>query len=560
MYQALYRKWRPMVFADVVGQRHVTDTLKNQIASGRLSHAYLFTGTRGTGKTTCAKLLAKAANCQSPNGGEPCNRCPSCIGINEGSITDVIEIDAASNSGVDNIRAIREQTIYSPAETRLRVYIIDECHMLSGGAFNALLKTLEEPPPHVLFILATTELHKVPATILSRCQRFTFKRIQPGDIATRLHEIASAENIPLAEDAAKLIARLSDGALRDAISILDQCAAASDSAIGTDEVLATLGLAGENDTMRLASAVAEHDTRRALELLGDVYYGGKELSSFLSELSTLFRDILIYKTTGDSSLITGGYSPSSFDEITLTPDRLIYMLSVVQDTLTRLQRSQNRRTDCELCIIKLCSSPTQAVSQEQDPVSHIRATAKPSVPRSTEAAPPADEDDLPPWDTAAPVPKGAPQRSAGKNSSQLKATPPLDNASTSSALNATDNSQVPAGWWSQVLQEVRSHISFSYYPHLVSMRTPPVEGNRLVLLADSDFVKKLLGRRDVLDAVSSAASKVLGHEVTAEITLVSEYRAKEPHGQEAAKNDTKTDDGLERLIELSKKFDNIIIE
>ena len=221
MYQALYRKWRPQTFADVIGQQHITDTLRAQLQSGRLSHAYLFTGTRGTGKTTCAKILARAVNCEHPVNGDPCNECAACRGILDGSVLDVTEIDAASNNGVDNIRDLRDETRYTPAQVRKRVFIIDEVHMLSIGAFNALLKTLEEPPEHVLFILATTELHKVPATILSRCQRFDFRRIGAEDISRRLLDVAAGEGIALTEGAARLIARLADGAMRDALSMLD---------------------------------------------------------------------------------------------------------------------------------------------------------------------------------------------------------------------------------------------------------------------------------------------------------------------------------------------------
>ena len=226
MYQALYRKWRPKAFADVIGQEHITETLRRQVAEGRTSHAYLFTGTRGTGKTTCAKILAKAVNCESPVDGDPCGKCPSCLGIDSGSFLDVLELDAASNNGVDQVRALRDEAVYSPANVKKRVYIVDEVHMLSTAAFNALLKILEEPPEHLMFILATTELHKVPATILSRCQRFSFRRIRPEDVARRLRFVAEQERIDLRPDGAEVLSRLADGALRDGLSLLDQCAAA----------------------------------------------------------------------------------------------------------------------------------------------------------------------------------------------------------------------------------------------------------------------------------------------------------------------------------------------
>ena len=258
MYQALYRKWRPKAFADVVGQAHITDTLRRQAAQNRLSHAYLFTGTRGTGKTTCAKILAKAVNCQRPVDGDPCNACPACVGIDNGSLLDVLELDAASNNGVDSVRALRDEAIYSPASVRYRVYIVDEVHMLSVAAFNALLKILEEPPAHLIFILATTELHKVPATILSRCQRFAFRRIRPQDIAQRLLYVAGQEGMALTEDAAALLARLSDGALRDGLSLLDQCGAAG-GPIDAARVLDVLGLAGNLQTAELMEHVLRRD-------------------------------------------------------------------------------------------------------------------------------------------------------------------------------------------------------------------------------------------------------------------------------------------------------------
>ena len=242
MYQALYRKWRPKTFSEVIGQDHITQTLQRQVAEGRISHAYLFTGTRGTGKTTCAKILAKAVNCEHPEDGNPCGKCPSCQGIDSGLFLDVQELDAASNNGVDQVRALQDEAVYTPANVKMRVYIVDEVHMLTPAAFNALLKILEEPPEHLMFILATTEIHKVPATILSRCQRFSFRRIQPRDIARRLALVAKEEGIELEAGGVEIISRLADGALRDALSLLDQCAAAG-GAIDAPAVLEVLGLA-----------------------------------------------------------------------------------------------------------------------------------------------------------------------------------------------------------------------------------------------------------------------------------------------------------------------------
>ena len=357
MYQALYRKWRPRLFDDVVGQGHITRTLKRQVMSGHLSHAYLFTGTRGTGKTTCAKLLARAVNCLQPVEGNPCGQCAACKGIEDGSILDVVELDAASNNGVDQVRALREEAVYAPAAVKRRVYIVDEVHMLSTGAFNALLKILEEPPEHVMFILATTELHKVPATILSRCQRFSFKRIQAADIQNRLLYIAQAEGIALSEDAAALLARLGDGAMRDALSLLDQCAV-SGGAVDRNTVLDALGLAGNTRTAHLMNHIRRGDTAKALTELSDLYAAGKDVGTVLSELSDLARDLLLRHTAGSAAhgLLAGGYDEQTLSQLGkgFSPQRLLHMLRLLQDAMAKLKGSANRRTDAELCIIRLC--------------------------------------------------------------------------------------------------------------------------------------------------------------------------------------------------------------
>ena len=357
MYQALYRKWRPRLFDDVVGQSHITRTLKRQVMSDHLSHAYLFTGTRGTGKTTCAKLLARAVNCLHPVEGNPCGTCEACRGIEDGSILDVVELDAASNNGVDQVRALREEAVYAPAAVKRRVYIVDEVHMLSTGAFNALLKILEEPPEHVLFILATTELHKVPATILSRCQRFSFKRIQAADIQNRLLYIAQAEGIDLTEDAAALLSRLSDGALRDALSLLDQCAV-GEGTVDREAVQNALGLAGNTKTAHIMNHIRRGETAKALTLLSELYAAGKDVGSVLSELSGLTRDLLLRSTTGADApgLMAGGYDEATLQYLAkgMSPQRLLHILTVLQDAQARLKTSADRRTEAELCLIRLC--------------------------------------------------------------------------------------------------------------------------------------------------------------------------------------------------------------
>ena len=408
MYQALYRKWRPKTFSDVVGQEHVTETLQRQVAEGRLSHAYLFTGTRGTGKTTCAKILAKAVNCEHPENGNPCNKCQSCLGIESGGFLDVMELDAASNNGVDHVRALRDEAIYSPAQVKKRVYIIDEVHMLSIAAFNALLKILEEPPEHLMFILATTELHKVPATILSRCQRFAFRRILPREIVGRLNYIAEQEGIDLRPDGAELLAHIADGALRDALSLLDQCAAAGGT-IDSAAVLDALGLADNLQTAQLMDCVLRRDTKAALLLLHRLYGSGKDVGAVLGELSALARDLLISKTApeGGAALLTGGYDGQTMDSLLRQADsaRLIAICTTLQHTAADMNVSVNRRTDAELCLLKLCdetlSGDLSAINArlarlEQQMAAGVRYAAAESTAQVVPA--PADEsfDDAPP--------------------------------------------------------------------------------------------------------------------------------------------------------------------
>ena len=424
MYQALYRKWRPKTFSDVVGQEHVTETLQRQVAEGRLSHAYLFTGTRGTGKTTCAKILAKAVNCEHPENGNPCNKCQSCLGIESGGFLDVMELDAASNNGVDHVRALRDEAIYSPAQVKKRVYIIDEVHMLSIAAFNALLKILEEPPEHLMFILATTELHKVPATILSRCQRFAFRRILPREIVGRLNYIAEQEGIDLRPDGAELLAHIADGALRDALSLLDQCAAAGGT-IDSAAVLDALGLAGNLQTAQLMDCVLRRDTKAALLLLHRLYGSGKDVGAVLGELSALARDLLISKTApeGGAALLTGGYDGQTMDSLLRQADsaRLIAICTTLQRTAADMNVSVNRRTDAELCLLKLCdetlSGDLSAINArlarlEQQMATGVRyaaaegaAQAEKPAPAKTAAKPTAVEDEAPPpWEDSVPAP------------------------------------------------------------------------------------------------------------------------------------------------------------
>ena len=358
MYQVLYRKWRPKTFADVVGQPQVTVTLKNELIAGRIAHAYLFTGSRGTGKTTCAKILAKAVNCLDPVDGDPCGKCEICRGVDSGSVMDIVEIDAASNNGVDNIRSLREEANFTPAAAKYRVYIIDEVHMLSTGAFNALLKTLEEPPDHVIFILATTEVHKLPATILSRCQRFDFRRIPPQDIADRLTYITHQENAEIDIQAALLIARLADGALRDALSLLDQCLGCSKN-ITVEVVNETAGLVGRDHLFDLTAAIQQSNPALAMELIDQLHNSSKDMARLCEELSAHFRNLMLIKTMKDAHgmivVSDAEYEKLTKQALSVPLSAILHGMDTMQSALEKMYRGGDRRIEFEMAMIRLCS-------------------------------------------------------------------------------------------------------------------------------------------------------------------------------------------------------------
>ena len=588
MYQALYRKWRPRTFDDVVGQAHITDTLKRQVASGRLSHAYLFTGTRGTGKTTCAKILARAVNCEHPVDGNPCNQCDACRGIENGSILDVLELDAASNNGVDQVRALRDEAVYTPAAVRKRVYIVDEVHMLSTAAFNALLKILEEPPEHLMFILATTELHKVPATIKSRCQQFSFRRILPTDIAKRLGYVAEQEGIDLTPEGAELLARLADGGLRDALSLLDQCAGPA-GPIGEQQVLDALGLAGSLETARLLERVARRDTQGALEDLARLYSGGRDIAAVLGELSTLARDLLLRKTapSSGSALLSG-----SFDETTLrrlseqfTAPRLVWVLTTLQGVLADLPRSSNRRTDAELCLIRLCDeslddSPLGLAARldrveaqlsgglpfpaAPAPVQTAPAEAAPAAnPREGASAP--AEEDRPPWEEppaarpapAAPRPAPKPRTEPSSKeavretaASRPAAAPPRD----------TPVEPVQAGGgipWQALVAGLREKVPRNAWSFLgnAGMVQGSWSGSTLTLWVDDELVKGVVSRPAVLEAVQAQAQARTGGSVQVRVQVGKAPAEGSAPGAPAAEHDN-----LDDLLALGRQFDNIIIK
>jgi DNA polymerase-3 subunit gamma/tau len=404
----LYNKWRSAVFADIYGQPHITQTLLAQLKAGRLAHAYLFTGSRGTGKTSCAKILARAASCGALRDGEPCNVCESCLSILNGSSPDFNEIDAASNSGVDNIRALREELVYSPVAGKKRIYIIDEVHMLSTGAFNALLKTLEEPPEHVLFILATTETHKVPATIISRCQRFAFRRISVDTILQRMRHICESENISIDPDAMELVARMADGSFRDAWSLLEQCSGAAEGRITEASVRATLGLTGLSE---LALWLREaDDLQKSMGHLDRLYQAGMDAAAILGQLSGLLRDLLMGQMLGDLSVTRLPYGEAKALSELWPRERILWALSVF--TEARLSRSANKKLEAELCLIRLAC--LEAIKEEKTACAPVKAPPKAvSSPQPETLAP----------QPAGNAPPGIPEPAGGDGNRPAEARP-----------------------------------------------------------------------------------------------------------------------------------------
>ena len=532
MYQALYRKYRPQTFDDVVGQNAVTQTIKTQLQSGKLSHAYLFTGSRGTGKTSSAKILAKAVNCENPQDGNPCNCCKACLSIDAGSCMDVLEIDAASNNGVDNVRDLRDDAVYTPSQVKMRVYIIDEVHMLSLSAFNALLKIIEEPPEHLLFILATTELHKVPATILSRCQRFSFRRISQEDIAARLQYVAYQENIDLDNSAARVLARLADGGMRDGLSLLDQCASATTGELTADRVYACLGIAGIQECGKLMACIAKQDASGALSLLNRYYAEGKDMGALLDEMACLTRDFMIMRTAPQEgiSMLSGVASDEEVKALAkeFSDGELVRMLSLIQQTAAGFTKSSSRRMDVELCLVNLCQ-PELCLEPE---AMNARITRIEDQLRSgsftVSVAPAIDEqEDRPPMPTdadAPPLPSEAP------------------------VMEAEPQDEAPIGFWADLVAQLRTVLKPPLSSFFTSTANAPVQGilqgNRLVLLCASDFAVGMVNKPELLALIAQKASAKLGRQ----ITVVATDRM----------SGVQKSEQMERLLEFGRSHSDIV--
>ena len=509
-YQALYRKYRPQTFDDVVGQMAVTQTLKTQLLSGHLSHAYLFTGSRGTGKTSCAKILAKAVNCQNPQNGNPCNVCEACRAIDSGACMDVLEIDAASNNGVDNVRDLRDDAVYTPSQVKMRVYIIDEVHMLSISAFNALLKIIEEPPDHLLFILATTELHKVPATILSRCQRFSFRRISQEDIAARLQYVAYQENIDLDDSAAKVLARLADGGMRDGLSLLDQCASATAGELSAQRVYDCLGIAGEQKCGEMMGYIAAHDTKKTLELFNRLYADGKDVGAMLDELACLCRDLLILKTAPDAAIgmLSGVASDqeSAALKTKFSTGELVRMMGLIQQTAAGFTRSASRRMDAELCLIDLCQPELQLDAQSLNSrltriEEQLKTGAFVAAPAAVPAEKPGDDYD----DDRPPMPDDAD-------------APPDESESATS-------DDTPIGFWMDVAtavrQELRPPVSGFFAPSPNAPVQGILRGGEVVIQCANAFTMEMVNKPEILALVARKAGAKLGRQVRVKVVDMS---------------------------------------
>ncbi len=570
-YIALYRKWRPAVFADVVGQEHITDVLRGEIIRGSVSHAYLFCGSRGTGKTTCAKILAKAVSCESPVDGDPCGECENCQ--RAAHSFDISEIDAASNNGVDNIRELREEVLYPPSELKRRVYIIDEVHMLSTGAFNALLKTLEEPPEHAMFILATTELNKIPATILSRCKRFDFHRITPDNIAKRLKFICEQENIPMTDGAIMLIARLAGGAMRDALSMLELFVGKTETV--TEEMCAaSLGVVGRGPVMKLLSCVADNDCAGALSVISEAYDGSKDMGVLLSECADAVRDMLMIKYTKNPEKFVEG-TGDVLDTLAecakkFTKERLIYSTEILDDAQSRFTRTGfSGRAVLETCVIRLCDiklwtlpeSLNTRISELEDKIASGNIVVSAGVSNesvktasrtvfteesSAEASPvyaidnehtdipPESDSDMPPFDfdqyDAAPLKNNAP---ASGSDAMIPDLP--DNTSI------PKESAVPTSGDNPAKEETSSHPAQAAHSKEVSKASESVKKSREPLSAFADIMEDIKEKNKLLGSLLSNASAYREGNDAVVISVPS-------FASTMLKNDTKKVEALENCV------------
>ena len=529
MHQALYRKWRPKTFSEVCGQDHITSILRQEASEGRFNHAYLFCGSRGTGKTTCAKILAKVVNCENVIDGNPCGVCPSCLAIENGSTTDVLEMDAASNNGVDNIRDIRDEVVYSPSFLKYRVYIVDEVHMLSNSAFNALLKTLEEPPSHAIFILATTELHKLPATIVSRCQRFEFRRIATDVLTSRIKYIAENENIAIDDGAARLIARYSQGGMRDSISLLELCAS-SGANIDVSTVNETVGSAGRELMMDVVGAIADRNFEFLFAQVDAVITSSKDITVFWQDLISLYRDLMIVKTVRDSAkyLDLTDFERNKLASLAekFTREMLIYHCKMLEETLYSMQASGAvKRIIAELCFVKMCddtlSTSNEALLLRIAKLESMLASGNFAAPRAMVA--PSEEEPTEPKKTekakrtekSENVAKD--EMEAPKQQITFEPEPVREVKKPAVAADARVNKPLKA--WSEAVQGIES-IDKGACAFLKMTRAYLAEDNKIHVLCDG-FILYAMDKPEIKRALASSLSKYLERAFT-ELDIVFE--------------------------------------
>lgn len=523
MYQALYRKYRPRTFSEVSGQPHITKTLQNQLLEGRISHAYLFTGSRGTGKTSCAKILAKAVNCLHPQNGDPCNECEVCKGIEAGAIMDVLEMDAASNNGVNDIRDIREKVEYTPSSAKYRVYIIDEVHMLSAGAFNALLKTLEEPPAHAIFILATTEVHKLPATILSRCQRFDFGRIPPEAIAARLAWICGQEDMTISNEAALLIARLADGGLRDAVSLLDVCASAARE-ITEETVISAAGVAGRDHLFELWGYIEQRDAAGALRCVDRLHKASCDMGRLCEELISHLRNLMLCKTLGDvTELIV---CPASELErlqqqaAGMTLPAVLHGMDALENCLRAMKQGAARRPAMESALLKLASpeldvTPEALLRRIDALEGRLRAAGAPPTGVGAEEPPEKESKaSLEKSEAAspAPAPNAALSEPAGMDFPlDLPDPPPPQEppALVTSPAGEPEQEPAPVPLWPEILAVVKE-TSPMIYAFLNDSAAYEKNGVLLIDAPNQSFRKLINESKSHREAIKAAALQVTG--------------------------------------------------
>lgn len=538
-YQAIYRRWRPLVFDDVVGQKHITQTLKNQIMNGSTAHAYLFCGTRGTGKTSTAKILARAVNCENPQNGNPCNECSVCRGLLDESILDVIELDGASKNKVENIREIIDDVMFLPTVAKKKVYIIDEVHMVTQQAFNALLKTLEEPPAHVMFILATTELNKVPITVLSRCQQFDFRRITNKDITERMGEILRADGYTYDDDALSLIAELGDGSMRDSLSVLDKCVGAIDTHLSFDTVTDVTGILDSSALYDLALAVAKGDSAGALSKIDEIIEKGKELGLFAERFIKYLRDILMVKITlkPEIFLNTSEENVKKIDALTeeFSKERLIRSIDLMSDAYAKTRASTFIRTTYEMAIVKMCEPDTEesklALLDRINVLEEKLSRGEFTVSKK--------EDDLP-WEEDV-------KKEEKKPKEVIKEQPKEEIKVKEEKMEpkAPSGESSAASRWPEIINYIKSHGGMPLYPHLLSVKAK-MSGGKLCIVFDEKVAmsKGIASKASNIALIKTAVKEVAGEDL--EIACVTPKEI----GEEP-------EDPFKRLEELSKTHSEI---